>query len=216
MDALNDTTCPVQNGWVLKEVAGRAIGLIAFFVLIGIPAWVLAGSFFAAMSESPSARAGEYEGWAVFTGIFAAVTVLSVLPIILLFVRKFNFHYSFDERFLVVEQGIIAKQKRYIPYSAFQDILVLRSWTDQLFGFATVCIENASGVGGAILPVMTQYGAFSGSRMRFGVNRWLASLMGANGNVVGIPGLSREDAQKVRQEALGRIAQTAHLDRSGL
>ena len=200
MNQISEQTCPVSKTWMFKQIMVSCLWAVALLLIVVLPLHGIAAS-----------GNGQLIWWISLILLF----VLPVLGSCMLVLQVANFHYSFDEKFLVIEQGIIAKQKRYIPYSTFQDVLILRSLTDHLLGVATVCIENASGVGGALMPVMAQYGTFSGSR-NFRGNAWLVSLMGAAGNAVGIPGLSLDDAQKVRQEALVRIGQTAHLDQSGL
>src|SRR5258708_3877367 len=115
---------PIQTVWIFKSVVGLIIALVilVFFLFLGVYSWYLMYVLIA-------------------TPIYIVVTTL----------RKNNFHYALEEKFLTIKQGVISKQERHIPYGVIQNIFVKQDLLDRLFGITSVTIENAS-AGGAHLP----------------------------------------------------------------
>lgn len=208
METINSTTYPICAEWVFKE---GALAYLRSLALTGIIVYPL---FLIMRASAPDGISGIFA--AVWFFVFAFFALGPLVGTVFLWLRRINFTYSFDEKFLTIEQGIIAKQKRYIPYAVFQNVLIMQSLTDTLFGFATLRIENASGAGMVLPTIAYRPGGFSsfGSRSLGGAS--LNSFLGAAGNMVNIPGLALKDAQKLKQEVLLKIVQTAHLDQSGL
>ena len=138
MDRITERTYPVRKEWVAVQVVASGLRALAILLIVMLPWRVVAAGGSASL---------------IWWLVLAAFVLLPAGGSLALVFWVANFRYSLEEKFFVVEQGIIAKQKRYIPYSAFQNVLVIRSVTDMLFGFASLRIENASGGGVAAMPV---------------------------------------------------------------
>ncbi|HTB34487.1 MAG TPA: PH domain-containing protein, partial [bacterium] len=58
--------------------------------------------------------------------------------------RRATFHFSVDEKFLTVRQGIIKKQEKHLPYGVIQHIILKQGLLDRMLGLTTLALENAS------------------------------------------------------------------------
>lgn len=101
--------------------------------------------------------------------------------------RRATYHYQLDEQFLNLRQGIINKQNRQIPYGVIQNVLLTRGLLDRLFGLSTLTIQNATQ--STLKDVKSQ----------------ATSQAGFFGNSVQIPGLSKNNAQVVKEAILKKI-----------
>lgn len=116
-----------------------------------------------------------------------------------------NFHYSTEEKFFVVKQGVFSKKQRNLPYGVIQNVLVKQDWFDRVFGLASFSVENASQGGGK--------GFFSGLRS----NKQQAESVGSSGNKVNIPGLKKKHAEALKLVLLQRMKENPIEDsQSGL
>jgi uncharacterized membrane protein YdbT with pleckstrin-like domain len=115
-----------------------------------------------------------------------------------------NFHYSTEDKFFLVKQGVISKKQRNLPYGVIQNILVKQDWFDRVFGLATLSVENASQGGGK--------GLFSRQS-----DKKQGDSVGSSGNKVNIPGLKKADAEALKLVILQRMKENPLEDnQSGL
>lgn len=116
-----------------------------------------------------------------------------------------NFHYSTEEKFFLVKQGVLSKKQRNLPYGVIQNVLVKQDWFDRIFGLASFSVENASQGGGK--------GFFSGLRS----NKQQGETVGSSGNKVNIPGLKKKDAEALKLVLLQKMKENPTEDsQSGL
>ena len=122
-----------------------------------------------------------------------------------------NFHYSTEEKFFDVKQGVFSKKQRHLPYGVIQNVLVKQDWFDRVFGLASFSVENASQGGGK--------GLFGGSKFfkSGGLYQQQGESVGSTGNKVNIPGLRKKDAEALRSVLLQRMKENPIEDsQSGL
>lgn len=131
---------------------------------------------------------------------------LIALPFYLItnpFIRA-NFHYSIEDKFFVVKQGVLSKKQRNIPYGVIQNVLVKQDLFDKIFNLASFSVENASQV--------NNRGFLSGLK----TNRQ-GETFGSSGNKVNIPGLKKKDAENLRLVLLQKMKENPNQDiQSGL
>jgi uncharacterized membrane protein YdbT with pleckstrin-like domain len=83
--------------------------------------------------------------------LLATISLL-ILATISMYWRLKNYHYSVEEKFLLIKQGVISKQQRHIPYGVIQNILLKQDLLDQIINTASLTIENASQGSGNTTP----------------------------------------------------------------
>lgn len=132
---------------------------------------------------------------------YSIVVILTLLLLILSTVagallQRQTFHFSLEEKLLKIRQGIIAKQERYIPYAVIQNTYVKQDVLDRLLKLVSLQIENAS------------QGTFGLTPGAIGKNEQVGSL----GNSVRIPGLSKKDAEKLKELILQKIKENPRGD----
>lgn len=116
-----------------------------------------------------------------------------------------NFHYSVEDKFFVVKQGVISKKLRNLPYGVIQNVLVKQDLFDKIFGLSTLTVENASEGGGK--------GIFS----QMNSNNQQGESVGSKGNKVNIPGLKKKDAEALKLVLLEKMKANPNIDtQSGL
>ncbi len=139
---------------------------------------------------------------ALFFGYYFPYLVLA-FPIMLIAnpLIRANFHYSLDDKFLIVRQGVISKKQRNMPYGVIQNVFVKQDLFDRIFGLASLRIENASQAGGAKnIRIQEEQGS-----------------VGASGNKVNIPGLKKQSAGELKNLILNKIKENPIEDnQSGL
>lgn len=122
-----------------------------------------------------------------------------------------RFHYSLENNFFMVAQGVFSKQKRNLPYGVIQHVFVKQDFFDRIFQLASLKIENASGGGQGGKPSWNKnvtLGSF------FGGNQ---EGVGTSGNAVSIPGLKKAHAEELKNKILQKIKDNPlHDSRSGL
>lgn len=122
---------------------------------------------------------------------------LLFLPVLLILSRA-AFYYAIEDQFLVLKQGIVDKQERHLPYGVIQNIFIDQDVLDRIFGIASLIIENVSSGEGAMIerPPM---------------------LMGFSGNKILIPGLTKQNAEAVKEIILRKMKENPmKYSRSGL
>lgn len=120
-----------------------------------------------------------------------------------------NFHYSTDEKYFTVRQGVFSKKQRNLPYGVIQNVLVKQDWFDRVFGLASFSVENASQGGGKGF-----FGRSKSFRMG-GAYQQQGETVGSSGNKVNIPGLRKKDAEALKLILLQRMKENP-IEESGL
>ena len=188
---ISEKNYPVQFLWVLKSIIGSVISLIIFGAL-----WLLG-------ARTP--------GIATYLVLIALFTPLHFVITIL---RRANFRYAVEEKFLTLYQGILSKQQRHIPYGVVQNIFVKQDLFDRLFGLASITIENASQGAGVMQGGEAKI--FGGMTVRAQQER-RDELVGFSGNKVNIPGLMKADAEILKDVILNKMKENQAEDsQSGL
>ncbi len=119
-----------------------------------------------------------------------------------------RFHYTTEEKFFDVQQGVFSKKQRHLPYGVIQNIVVKQDWFDRVFGLASLTVEDASQGGGK--------GLFGGSKsFRLSGSRQQGQSVGSSGNKVNIPGLKKKDAEALKLILLQRMKENP-IEESGL
>lgn len=150
----------------------------------------------------------------LFFGVWFPYLVIA-FPYFLIYnpLVRMNFHYSTEEKFFMVKEGIISKAQRNLPYGVIQNVFVKQDLFDRIFGLASLAVENASMGGKGFLG--------SGSGMQSfrleGVGNQQEEGVGSSGNKVNIPGLKKEDAETFKNIILQRMKENPIEDsQSGL
>lgn len=130
------------------------------------------------------------------------LAVLSPILLIANLLIRVNFHYSTEDKFLVVRQGVFSKKQRNLPYGVIQNVFVKQDVFDRIFGLASLRIENASQSGGK--------GFFSGNKSFLGLKlsrtyQQQDEALGSSGNKVNIPGLKKSSAEALKAILLQRM-----------
>ena len=135
--------------------------------------------------------------------------ILATIYLIALLLQKVNFHFSVEEKSLVLTQGVINKQQRFVPYSVIQNLLITRDLADMALGWATLIIENASGAAGNT--------TYRGRYSRVQITNMVVVGLGSMGNRISIPGLKLSDAEDLRNVLLQKMKESPQkTDNSGL
>lgn len=148
---------------------------------------------------------------ALFFGYYFPYLVI-LIPIYLIanpFIRR-NFHYSLDEAYFNVKQGVFSKKQRNIPYGVIQNVVVKQDLFDRIFGLATLYVENASFGGGVVSQKQARQALFAQRRQK-------QETVGASKNKVNIPGLKKKDAESLKMMILQKMKENPLEDtHSGL
>jgi uncharacterized membrane protein YdbT with pleckstrin-like domain len=144
---------PIQKRWLIKEA-------LLFFII---------GILFSLLSRRQS---------------MLGLLLILLLPLIFIYIwlQQRYFYFTLGNHTLDVQQGVIYKIDRHLPYENIQNIIIIQSFGDRLFGIVTVIIESAAGT--RVLPYKGE-----------GFWNWI----GIRGNKVIIPGLAIQDAHKLKQ-----------------
>ena len=111
-----------------------------------------------------------------------------------------NFHYSTDEKYFTVRQGVFSKKQRNLPYGVIQNVFVKQDVFDRIFGLASLRIENASQAGGGQKVRWWNKGYGSKSNA-YGQQEGV----GSSGNKVNLPGLKKNSAEALKAILLQRM-----------
>ncbi len=129
------------------------------------------------------------------------LVIILIIYLVVNFLRRANFHYSLDDKYIRVLQGVIAKKQRNLPYGVIQNVFVRQDLFDRVFGLASLNIENASQAGGGNkLPWWYGVNGSSGTSI-FGQ----AASLGSSGNKIGIPGLKKQNAETLKNIILQKM-----------
>lgn len=181
---------PIQNIWLFKQVIAAFIILPIYFIFIF------------------SSGGGALSNVLLFFLFFMFIFALSRgIPVVINALRRSNFHYSLEDKFIVLHQGIISKQNRNVPYGRIQGVFVRQELFDRIFGLASLTFEDYSQGGKSAMSADGYIGR--------GKHRHEA--LGFTGNKIHIPGLKKEDAEALKVVLLQRIKENPVEDsQSGL
>lgn len=196
-EIITEKNYPIQGLWVFKSILGSLFVLIFF-----IP------YFFLSSLLGETTRNSEINFYVILIVGFA------IFNFIVTILRRANFHYSVEEKFLTLKQGILSKQQRHIPYGVIQNIFVKQDLFDRIFGLASLTIENASqGVDAFVVP---QQQKVFGLRVRT-QQRQQVETVGFTENKVIIPGLTKANAEILKGVILQKMKENPIEDsQSGL
>ena len=189
---------PIQGLWVLKSILGSLFVLI-FFVLYFL---------------IPSRRLGETRRDTEINFYVIIIVGFAIFHFIVTILRRANFHYSIEEKFLTLKQGILSKQQRHIPYGVIQNLFIKQDLFDRIFGLASLTIENASQGAGALAAPQKQrvFGMIIGNQ-----RQQQMEMVGFSGNKVSIPGLTKMNAETLKGIVLQKMKENPIEDsQSGL
>ncbi|MDO9230927.1 MAG: PH domain-containing protein [bacterium] len=150
---------------------------------------------------------------ALFFGYYFPYLVLAI-PIMLIVnpLIRANFHYSLDDKFFDIKQGVISKKRRSLPYGVIQNVFVKQDLFDRIFGLATLRVENASQAGGGSGERWWNK-SYGSKATAYGQNEGV----GSSGNKVNIPGLKKQNAEDLKSYILQKIKENPIEDsQSGL
>jgi uncharacterized membrane protein YdbT with pleckstrin-like domain len=187
---ITEKNYPVRKIWIFKFFFGKNI---LYYIL-------------------PTLMIVAYFAWKKDTDLtfmpFFTSSLILISPLFLfvffIILRVINFHYTFDEQWLTVRQGIIAKQTRSMPYEVFQNVLTQQDFFDRIFGTASLIIENATQ-----LPRLD----YRRERLETSKNILKAEgLIGAAGNKIIIPGLKKIEAEQLKGIVLRKMKEHPTAD----
>ncbi len=192
---ITEKNYPIRNLWLFEQI------FFSLFILL----IVLIGFFIFGHVD------GLQIPFVAMLFIFIPFSIMMVLifciPLIINVLKRSRFHYSFDEHFLTLHQGIISKQNRNIPYGRIQEVFVHQDLFGRIFGLASLTIQDFS-QGGISQMDIDGYVGSGKSRREF---------LGFVGNGVHIPGLKKEDAETLKTIILQKIKENPIEDsQSGL
>ena len=177
---ISEKDYPIQGAWVFKSIVSLVIALIFFSAR-----W---------LSLSGDKTVETY----LYLLIVLIVAISTPIYLINTMLSRTNFHYAVEENFLTLNQGILSKQQRHIPYGVIQNIFAKQDLLDRIFGLASLTIENASQVSDA-------------------QKRRQSREVGFSGNRVNIPGLKKIDAETLKDLILKKMKENPTDDnQSGL
>jgi len=125
--------------------------------------------------------------------------LLILLPVYLIgnpLIRN-SFHYSTEDKFFLLKQGVLSKSVRNLPYGVIQNVVVKQDIFDRVFGIASLVVENA-----------VQPGDVKSKQKSFQLDWGKTSApedIGSSGNKVSIPGLKKKDAEAFKRIILERM-----------
>lgn len=187
-EPITEKNYPVQNIWLFKEVLVVLIALplaLVITLFTGETAFILSSVLSVVLYLPP---------------VIGIAVVFNLL-------QRANFHYSIEDNFVVLHQGIISKQNRNVPYGRIQGIFVNQGIFDRIFGLASLTFEDFSQGGKSM---MDAGGYIRGRKKRY-------ETIGFAGNKIHIPGLKKDDAETLKTIILQKIKENPLDDnQSGL
>lgn len=196
-EIITEKNYPIQRLWIFKSI----INLLIIFIF-----WILFSLFFYLLDKTVANKE-------TYTNFFIVIASVIIICLIIAVLRRENFHYSIGEKFLTLKQGILLKQQRYIPYGVIQTILVKQDLFDRILGLASLTIENASLGAGASAVLKQKF-----FEPRFGTQQsQQGEVIGSYGNAARIPGLTKADAEALKNIILQKMKENPIEDgQSGL
>lgn len=200
-EPITEKQYPIRFLWSIKPMAWGFVGFFIYGLFTSVSTEVI-------NKYNPTVTSIENNAihfpWFVLTIFYAFLGAFLASPISIFhfFSQKF-FHYSFEENHLVLSQGIITRQERYIPYNVIQNILTKQGFFDKIFKLKTLVIENAS-QGAGVKSIKTNQQSNE-------------SIVGFHENKVFISGLKNSEAEIIKELVLRKIKENPIRDsKSGL
>ena len=181
--AISEKDYPVQKLWILKMLLISILGsaVLGFFLLSEKNDGMALPSFIATFIII----------FPVFFGLISGI------------LRRANFHYSLENKFLTIKQGVISKHQKHTPYGVIQNIIVKQDLFDRLLRLTSLIIENASH-GGGYQQVKNR-------------QKHQVETIGFHGNRITVPGLTKQDAESLKKIILQKMKENPIEDgQSGL
>lgn len=183
---ITEVNYPIQFAWVFKTFVAFFIAIIVTIILFLI---------------------GFYNIYLLL------LIVYSPIYFVILILRRKNFHYAIEDKFMTLNQGILSKQQRHIPYGVIQNIFVKQDLFDRAFRLASLAIENASQGGKNDNNSNKKFLGMTVSNQK----KQYSEAVGFQGNRVSIPGLKKEDAEALKNVVLQKMKENPLEDsHSGL
>ena len=187
---ITENDYPVEPNWILKI----PLNFLIFTVVIAV---------FLSFFLIPMALFTN-EGWIIFFVVIGIVIItmagIGVLSTVIASLSRDNFHYSIEKEFMIFHQGILTKQQKNLPYGVIQDLIISQDIADRYFGLASLSIENASFGGGQI----------------YSRGQTAGTWIGFVGNIATIPGLTKQNAETLKNILLGKMKEYSTMNKSGL
>ncbi|MDO8571528.1 MAG: PH domain-containing protein [bacterium] len=181
---ITERNYPIRNIWLFKPM---------FFVLTIAPALLIFLTiFYSMLADIP-------EILPILSSLFFFTVLISFLffsiRVIINLCQRSNFHYSINENFIVLHQGVISKQNRNVPYGRIQGVFVRQGLFERIFGLASMTFEDFSQGGRSR---MSADGLITNGKSGY-------EAIGFEGNRVHIPGLKKEDAYALHSLILQKV-----------
>jgi uncharacterized membrane protein YdbT with pleckstrin-like domain len=144
----------------------------------------------------------------LFRGAIFWSIIISILGLISLsfFLKIINFGYSFEDKLVVLHQGVFNKESRNVSYRFIQNVILNQTLVDKIFGLSSITFDDASNNG---LSKMSLNGYIHRGR-----SSW--ETIGFSGSRVHIPGLRKQDAENLKNLILQKVKENPIIGQSGL
>jgi membrane protein YdbS with pleckstrin-like domain len=205
-EVITEKQYPVQKVWILKPA-------IPFLPLPIIFAWLFFSfifSFIGGKMNSQSNIEIVLKLGMILLGLILCLFLVLLFPEL----KRRNFHYFLEEKFLTCKQGILSKQERHIPYGVIQNVITKQDFFDRFFNIVTLVIENAAQSGGALAAMQSRrvLGLMIGTETKHQLG-----IIGFYGNAIHIPGLKKQSAEILKEIVLQKMKENPIDDnQSGL
>lgn len=180
---ISEKTYPIRSIWLFK----RIIHAIFTFAIIIIAAAV---SF---MNKGINIHSSDLA--VIFLPIIGVILLIILISVSITAIDRHYFHYSFEDHYINLHQGIFSKQNRNVPYGRIQSIFIKRGIFERLFGLSSLTFEDYT-AGGTSQMTVDGYVKSGKSRIE---------TLGFIGNKIHIPGLDSADAEALKQLILQKI-----------
>ena len=191
---ISEQNFPIQINWVWKQVS---LAIVSASVTI----FSLTLLFYSENAD-PS---GVHTHIPLIVLPLVSVIAAALRLFVALMQRKY-YHFEFGDQYITVRQGIINRQERHIPYGVIQDLTVMRSLTDRIFGIASINASNATQQ--ANVKGMSFWQSWKASSSRNRSDNSADAVMGSNGQNFSLPGQSPEAAEQLRQIILAKMKES--------
>ena len=130
---MNQTIKPDAK-YLIKQWWGLAIGSV-FIAVFGL--------FFQILIPLKEKFTAADVAGVVWPIVFCLIILMVIISVPLIKIWHKNLSYHIDEERITINQGILTKVQKNIPYRAITDFLLHRSLFDQWLGIASVRIQTA-------------------------------------------------------------------------
>ncbi len=187
---ITDKEYPVSNVWFFKHAFPVIIGFVVFLVY-----------------SSASGLSTNEKTDSVFVMFIFVFLGIAGMQFLYNYFRVKYFHFLIADHYIVFNQGVFKKENRNTPYGRLQGVYLNQGIFERIFGLASLTIEDFSVGGFSKMDVRGYIGR--------GKGRYEA--VGFEGCRIHIPGLMKDDAEKLKEIILMKIKENPIEDgRSGL